>query len=110
MPATSAACTGPGWSGLAQEEYDPYIAPLIARCAAVLASLALLHYDPQAPDWPAGQVQQLADFVGQAWDAYVRSLTQEDLIHATAQHLVQMLRADGRAVPDALLDLARVQR
>lgn len=137
------------WGGLVDEEYYPFIAPLIARCALVLADLsahnlnvanevglahgancpavllmrsnsgpppsnlgdlAVLRYDPHAADWPDIPVRSLAKFVRLHWRAYVDSLTHEHLIQSTAHRLVQMLRAAGQSTPQALLELARVQR
>lgn len=137
------------WGGLADEEYYPFIAPLIARCGAVLADLsahnlnvanevglahganrptfllmradagappsnladlAVLRYDPAAAGWPQRQVRLLARFAARHWQAYRSSITNEDLIHAAAHGLVQLLRAAGDPVPEALLGLARIQR
>lgn len=137
------------WGGLAEEEYYPFVAPLIARCAAVLADLsahnlnvanevglahganrptflvmradagappsnladlAVLRYDPAAPDWPERQVRLLARFAARHWQAYRASITHEGLIHAAAHGLVQLLRAAGEPVPEALLGLAQIQR
>lgn len=137
------------WGGLVDEEYYPFIAPLIARCAAVLADLsarnlnvanevglahgancptfllmradagsppsnladlAVLRYDPRAPDWPDRHVRNLAKFARLHWRAYVESLTREHLIHSAAQRLLQVLRAAGQPVPQVLLELARVRQ
>lgn len=137
------------WGGLVEEEYYPFIAPLISRCAAVLADLsarnlnvanevglahgancptfllmrkdagvppsnladlATLRYDPRSPDWPERYVASLSKFVRMHWRAYVDSLTHEHLIHSSAHRLLQMLRAAGQPVPEAVMDLARVQR
>ena len=137
------------WGGLTDEEYYPFIAPLIARCAGVLADLSahnlnvanevglahgancptflvmgeddgpppsnladllVLRYDRHAPGWPQHDVARLSRFVRLHWRAYVASLTHEDLIHATAHRLLQMLLAAGKPVPDAILALASVQR
>jgi len=136
------------WGGLVEEEYYPFIAPLIARCAAVLADLsarnlnvanevglahgancptflvmradagsppsnladlAVLRYNPRAPDWPDRYVVNLSKFVRMHWRDYAASLTHEHLIHSSAHCLLQMLRAARQPVPDALLELARIQ-
>lgn len=137
------------WGGLAEEEYYPFIAPLIARSAVVLADLsahnlnvanevglahganiptilvmhrnagpppsnladlAVLRYDPAAAEWPGRSVRLLARFAARHWQAYRQSISHEALIHVAAHRLVQLLRSAGAQVPDALLDLAAIQR
>lgn len=133
------------WGGLGEEEYYPFIAPLIARCAGVLAELSagnlnvanevglahgancptfllirdgvvppsnvadliILRYDPRAHSWPQNDVARLARFIRVHWRAYVRSITDESLIHATAHRLLQLLLAAGHPVPSSIRALAR---
>ena len=134
------------WGGLGDEEYYPFIAPLIARSAGVLAELSarnlnvaneiglahganrptflvirdgvtppsnvadllILRYDPGRRGWPQDDIGRLARFVRVHWRAYVRSITDESLIHATAHQLLQMLLAAGHPVPSSIRALARV--
>jgi hypothetical protein len=140
-------CAIRAWGGLGQEEYYPFIAPLIARCAGVLAELSagnlnvanevglahgancptflvirdgialpsnladlvILRYDPRTRGWPQNDIARLARFVGVHWRAYVRSITDESLIHATAHRLLQMLLAVGHPVPSSIRALARIE-
>ena len=123
------------WGGLGQEEYYPFIAPLIARSAGVLAELSagnlnvanevgLAHgancptfcrfvtgsrycrtwricYSPLRSSY--ARVASKRHCAPRAlcrvhWRAYVRSITDESLINATAHRLLQMLLAAGHPV------------
>ncbi len=135
------------WGGLGEEEYYPFIAPLIARAAGVvaelsagnlnvanevglahganrptflvirdgvappsnLADLLILRYDPRRRGWPQDDIGRLARFVRVHWRAYVRSITDESLIHTTAHQLLQMLLAVGHPVPNSIRALARAE-
>ena len=74
-----------------------------------LADLLILRYDPRRRGWPQDDIGRLARFVRVHWRAYVRSITDESLIHTTAHQLLQMLLAVGHPVPNSIRALARAE-
>jgi hypothetical protein len=74
-----------------------------------LADLIILRYVPGSRGWPQDDIARLARFIRVHWRAYVQSISDESLIHATAHRLLQMLIAVGHPVPNSIRALARVK-